>query len=318
VTRFVAFRLLGVLPVLIGASIFSFLLAYIAPGDITTVLLGPYASPEERAALRSQLGLDQSLPRQYLTWLGNVLHGDLGTSIQLREPVLSVLGDKFANTLILGLAVFVLALVLGVGGGVLSAIHYGGIADRGIQGAVGVLAYVPVFWLGVLLIYVFSLRLQWLPSGGLGPVGTSPNVGQRIEYLILPTIASVGIPAAIIAKSTRASVYDQLGADFVRTARAKGLAGKAVLWRHVFRVAVPSILHISGLQFAYLLGGSIVFTEVVFNWPGIGLQVYNAVSARDLPVIQGVVLLTALVTVVINLAVDVLHALVDPRLQEPH
>jgi peptide/nickel transport system permease protein len=315
-SSFILRRLIALVPVVIGASVFAFALAEIAPGDVTSVLLGPYANPEQRDALRAELALDQPAPVQYAHWLGNALQGDLGTSIQLQQPVTDVLWTKFSATLLLGGTSFVLALVAGIGAGLISALWYQRPIDRAVQAAVGFLAFMPVFWLGMVLIYVFSVRLGWLPTGGMEPVGGG-GVLSRARYLILPATATAGIPAAIIAKSARAAFHDQLQSDFLRTARAKGLSRWTILTRHLWRAAMPAILHVAGLQLAYLLVGSIVFTEVVFNWPGIGLQVFNAVASRDLPVIQGVVLLAAIITVAVNLLVDVLHALVDPRTREP-
>jgi peptide/nickel transport system permease protein len=313
---FIARRLVALVPVLIGASIFAFALAQIAPGDVTSVLLGPYATPEQRASLQHELALDKPAPVQYLHWLGNALQGDLGTSIQLQQPVTDVLREKFSATLLLGTASFAIALVFGIGAGLISALRYQRPVDRGVQAAVGFLAFMPVFWLGVVFIYVFSVRLGWFPAGNMEPVDGSGDLAERARYLVLPAIVTAGIPAAIIAKSSRAAFHEQLESDFVRTARAKGLGRRMIITRHLWRASLPSILHVAGLQLAYLLVGSIVFTEVVFNWPGIGLQIFNAVGSRDIPVIQGVVLLAAIVTITVNLVVDVLHALVDPRTRE--
>jgi peptide/nickel transport system permease protein len=313
---FILRRLAALVPVLVGASIFAFALAQIAPGDVTSVLLGPYATPEQRAALQHELALDQSAPVQYFHWLGNALQGDLGTSIQLQQPVTEVLREKFSATLLLGMTSFALALVFGLGAGLISALRYQRPVDRGVQAAVGFLAFMPVFWVGVVLIYIFSVRLGWFPAGNMEPVDGSGGLAERARYLVLPAIATAGIPAAIIARSSRAAFHEQLESDFVRTARAKGLSRRTILTRHLWRASLPSILHVAGLQLAYLLVGSIVFTEVVFNWPGIGLQIFNAVGSRDIPVIQGVVLLAAIVTVTVNLIVDVLHAIVDPRTRE--
>jgi peptide/nickel transport system permease protein len=315
-SSFILRRLIALVPVVIGATVFAFALAQIAPGDVTSVLRGPYATPEQRASLRQELALDQPAPVQYLHWLGNAVQGDLGTSIQLQQPVTDVLEQKFAATLLLGGTAFALALIFGVGAGLISALRWQRPIDRGVQAAVGFLAFMPVFWLGVVLIYVFSVRLGWLPTGGMEPPGGGGDPIERARYLVLPAIATAGIPAAIIARSSRAAFHEQLESDFVRTARAKGLSRRTILTRHLWRASLPSILHVSALQLAYLLVGSIVFTEVVFNWPGIGLQIFNAVGSRDIPVIQGVVLLGAIVTVAVNLLADVLHALVDPRTRE--
>ena len=313
--RFVLGRLLAIIPVLIGASIFAFSLAHLAPGDVTSVMLGPYASPEQKGALQQQLALDKPLVVQYGRWLANAARGDLGDSVTLHQPVSTVLADRFSNTFVLAAVVFGVAFALGVAAGVLSAVRFGSKTDRSIHAGVAFMAYMPVFWLAVVLVYLFSFRLGWFPAVGSGPIEGGGDPLERVRYLVLPVVATIGIPAALIARSTRSAVKHELESDFVRTARAKGLTERTVIIRHALRAAFPAILHVGGLQFAYLFAGSIVFTEVVFNWPGIGLAVYDAVVARDIPVVQGVVLLAALVTIFANLAVDLIHAAIDPRVR---
>lgn len=311
--RFISFRVLAVIPVVIGASIFSFSLIHLAPGDPVDVLLGPYATQEDRASMRAEFALDEPLPIQYATWLGQAAVGDLGTSIQMRSPVTSVLIDRFVNTLKLGVLSFGLAVVIGFAAGALAALRTDGLLDRTLQTLVVFSATVPVFWLGLVLIYWFSIRLSWFPAAGMGPVGQDPTLLESAKYLVLPVLTTVGIPAAIIARSARSAVLEVLHEDFVWAARGRGVRGIRLFVHHIGRPVLPNVLHVSGLQFAYLVGGTLVFAEVVFSWPGIGLQTINAVAARDIPMIQGVVLLAAIVTVVTNLVVDMIHYFVDPR-----
>jgi peptide/nickel transport system permease protein len=311
--RYITFRFFAIVPVLLVASIVSFALAKLTPGDITITLLGQYATDADRQALRQQLALDRPFYVQYERWLARAVRGDLGMSIQMREPVAQVLAQKFKNTLLLGLVAFMLAFAAGVTTGVISAAKDRTIADRTIQTILAFLATMPVFWLGLVLIYVFAIGLHVLPTGGMGPAAGGGDALTTLRYLALPAITTAVIPAAIIAKSARSAVLEVSREQFVVVARTKGLPEPAIWRRHVLKVAFPAVLHISGIQFAYLIGGTVVFSEVVFSWPGIGLQMFNAVAARDLPMIQGIVLLAALVSVAASLIVDLMHALLDPR-----
>ena len=311
--RYLTLRLVYIVPVLLFASMISFGLAKLAPGDITLTLLGPYASENDRQALRQELALDQPVYVQYAYWFARALQGDLGRSIEMRAPVSRILADKFKNTLVLGLAAFSLAFVFGIGAGILSALKQSSLTDRSIQVTVTFLATMPVFWLGLALIYVFAINLRLLPTGRMEPVSGGGDIFTLLRHLILPALATAAIPAAIIAKSTRSSVMGVMREDFVLVARAKGLPERVVQFRHVLKAAAPNLLYVSGLQFAYLIGGTVVFTEVIFSWPGIGMQIFNAVASRDVPMIQGIVLLAALVSVITNLVVDLLHPMLDPR-----
>ena len=292
---------------------FSFGLVHMAPGDPVNVLLGPYAGEDDRAAMRSSLALDRPLPVQYGYWLGRTVTGDLGMSIQLRSPVRDVLFERFVNTLRLGVPSFLLALVVGLVSGALAALRTDGILDRTLQVVVVFLGTMPIFWLGLILVWVFSLELGWFPPAGMGPIGRDPTLLETARYLVLPVLTTAAIPAAIIARSSRSAVREVLDEDFVWAAKGRGVRAPTLLSRHIIKPVLPMVLHLVGLQFAYMIGGTIVFAEVVFNWPGIGLQTIHAVSSRDFPMIQGVVLLAAAATVVINLGVDVIHRYVDPR-----
>lgn len=311
--RFIGLRLAAMIPVIIGASLFSFSLAHFAPGDPASVLLGPYASEADRASMREELALDQPLPVQYVHWLSGAVRGDLGTSIQMRSPVKEVLVDRFGNTLWLGLPSFLVALGVGLVSGVIAAVRRDGLMDKSLQVGVTFFATMPIFWIGLMLIYIFSIRLGWLPSSGMGPIGRSGNVWDSFRHLLLPLVTTAAIPAAIIARSARSAVLEVVNEDHVWAARARGVKEVQIIRRHLLKPALPSVLHVTGLQFAYMVGGTIVFAEVVFSWPGIGLQTVQAVAARDIPLIQGVVLLAAVVTVITNLVVDILHHMVDPQ-----
>ncbi len=311
--RFLTLRIAVIVPVLVGASMFSFGLVHMAPGDPVNVLLGPYASEEDRATMRSALALDQPVPVQYGRWLGRTVTGDLGTSIQLRTPVTDVLFERFANTLRLGVPSFLLALVVGLVAGALAALRTDGILDRTLQVLVVFAGTMPIFWLGLILVWIFSLELGWLPAAGMGPIGRDPTLLETLRHLVLPVLTTAAIPAAIIARTSRSAVREVLDEDFVWAAKGRGNRAPRLLARHIIKPVLPMVIHQVGLQFAYMIGGTIVFAEVVFNWPGIGLQTIHAVSSRDFPMIQGVVLLAALATVIINLVVDAIHRYVDPR-----
>ena len=285
--RFLALRIAVIVPVLVGASMFSFGLVHLAPGDPVNVLLGPYAAEEDRDAMRSALALDQPLPVQYGQWLGRTVTGDLGRSIQLRSPVTDVLFERFKNTLRLGVPSFVLALIVGLVSGALAALRTDGFLDRTLQVLVVFLGTMPIFWLGLILVWVFALELGWFPGGGMGPIGRDATLLETVRYLVLPVVTTAAIPAAIIARSSRSAVREILDEDFVWAAKGRGVRSPALLLRHIIKPVLPMVLHLVGLQFAYLIGGTIVFAEVVFNWPGIGLQTIHAVSSRDFPMIQG-------------------------------
>jgi peptide/nickel transport system permease protein len=313
VTLYVGRRLLAIVPVLLGVSVAIFLAMKTIPGDVARALLGPTATDTSLAQLRVALGLDQPLHVQYGRWLWRVLHGDLGLSPIVHKPVLDILLPQFGNTLILAGASFLLAAVLGIGFGVLAAARARTALDRVSMGAALVAGNMPPFWLGLVLISIFALNLRWLPSLGMYSVrGDGGDLADLAAHLVLPALATAAAPAAIIARMTRAAVLEILGQDYIKAARAKGLAERAVVGAHALRVAWPPIVTISGLQLGYLLGG-VVFSEEIFGWPGLGRQLVSSVIARDVLVVQGAALLIAVSFVLVNLAVDVLNAVLDPR-----
>ncbi len=305
-------RLLGVVPVLFGISVVIFLAMTLIPGDVARALLGPMATDESLAQLRHALGLDQPIYVRYVKWLWRALHGDLGLSPIVHKPVVELLLPKFANTLILAAASFLLAAVSGVVIGALAAARQQTAVDRVAMGTSLVVGNMPPFWLGLVLIVIFAIHLRWLPSLGMYATRGEGGLLDLLAHIVLPAVATAAAPGAIIARMTRASVLEILGQDYIQAARAKGLSERAVLAVHAMRVAWPPILTIAGLQLGYLLGGA-VFTEEVFGWPGLGRQLVTSVIARDVQVVQGAALFIALSFVIVNLVVDVLNAYLDPR-----
>jgi peptide/nickel transport system permease protein len=309
--RFVFLRLALLIPVLWGALTIVFFLTKLAPGDPTAILLGPNASEAAREALRVKLGLSEPLGVQYLTWLALVARGDLGNSITLREPVVGLLVTRFANTAILGLS----SAIIGVGGGlllgVLSAVRRGSLLDRFVFLTTLFGISMPSFWLSLVMIYALAVEARLFPTGQMHSPGRS-DPADLAWHLILPAFTASLATAAIMTRLTRAALLDVLGQDFLIALRAKGLSQIAV-YRHALRNALPLVVSMGGLQIGYLLLGSALFVEIVFGWPGLGLLTYDAVLARDLPLITGVVLLSTTVFVILNLAVDLVTAALDPR-----
>jgi peptide/nickel transport system permease protein len=257
-------RLLGALPVLFGVSIVIFALIHLAPGDVTTALLGPQATERGHT-----LGLDQPLPVQYAKWLARTAAGDFGTSIATQRPVLGLVLPRFANTIVLAASSLLLAMVIGYGVGLVAALRAGSLFDRCVMSLTLLGGSAPPFWLGLLLVLWFALSLRWLPVSGMQNMAGEGGLLDMLRHLVLPTVTTALAPAAIITRMARSSVVDVLGQTHVRVARAKGLPRGALWRRHVILNALPPILTITGLQLGYLLGG-VLLTEVVFAWPGLG------------------------------------------------
>lgn len=312
---FLARRLAALVPVLIGVSIVIFLLMHLAPGDVTTTLLGPQATEADRVALRVTLGLDQPVPVQYAHWVARVVEGDFGTSIATTRPVAALILPRFLNTLLLTAASLTLAMVIGYGAGLVAALRTRSILDRLLTGVTLLLGSTPPFWLGLVLVLFFALRLHWLPVSGMTDMAGDGGVLDVARHLVLPTVTTALGPAAIITRLVRSSVLEAMGRPHVRVARAKGLGRAALLRRHVILNALPPIMTITGLQLGYLLGGAL-FSEVVFAWPGLGSLLYDSITARDTPVVQAATLLIALLFVIVNILVDLVNAALDPRLKE--
>ncbi|HVL70274.1 MAG TPA: ABC transporter permease [Beijerinckiaceae bacterium] len=305
-------RLLSTVLVMGIVGVFVFLLLHLSPGDPAAIIAGDNATPESIAAIRQRLGLEDPLPVQFLRWATAVLQGDLGISIFSNEPVLKLIGERIEPTVSLAATTLVVAVTLAVTFGVLAAWRAGSWIDRSLM-VVSVLGFsVPVFVVGYLLIYVFSIQLRWLPVQGYAPI--AEGLWPWFERLILPSIALGLAYVALIARITRTAMLDVLAEDYIRTAKAKGVATAPMLLKHALKNAGIPIVTVIGIGVALLIGG-VVITETVFNIPGVGRLVVDAISKRDYPIIQGVILLFSGVYVVINLLVDLSYTVLDPRIR---
>jgi ABC-type dipeptide/oligopeptide/nickel transport system permease component len=302
VITFLTRRLLLAIPTLAGVLVVTFLLLYVAPGDPVVEMVGERADAETIARLRAELRLDRPLHEQFAHYAGGVLRGDLGRSYITGRPITRDIAERFPKTIQLALAAMVLAAVVGISVGVLTARHPGSWLDRAALGATYLGISFPVYWVGLILIVVFAVTLRWLPPSGYG----------GLQYLVLPALALGSRSIAFLARMTRSAMLEVLGSEYVRTARAKGLRERAVLVRHALRNALIPVITVLGLDFGYYLTGSIL-TETVFSWPGLGRYVVNAIARRDLPAIQGTVLFMSVVFVMVNLLTDLAYAKSDPR-----
>ncbi|MBI2081700.1 MAG: ABC transporter permease [candidate division NC10 bacterium] len=323
-------RFLTILPVLVGISLLVFSFVHLIPGDPAVAMLGERATPERVAAVRAQLGLDEPLYHQYWIYLRKVLQGDLGISVIRGDPVLADLMHRFPATVELALSAILLAIVVGIPVGVVSAVWRDSVFD-GLSRLVALTGVsMPIFWLGLMLAWFFGVELGWLPTGfrldtdvTVRPVtnlylldsllaGDARAFLSSLRHLVLPAVALGTIPLAIIARMTRASLLEVLSQEYIRTAEAKGAPQRTVVLHHAMRNALLPILTVTGLQVGHLLAGAIL-TETIFSWPGIGLWVYEAIQARDYPIVQGATLFIGTVFVLVNLCTDLLYAAVDPR-----
>lgn len=301
------------LPILFGVSIVVFLTLKMIPGDPVAAMLGIDAPASAREQLTHQLGLDQALPVQYWKWITRVLHGDFGTSIMRQVPVSSVLFPAFENTLILAVAALLIAVVAGMTLGGLAAAFRGRLSGKAASLLAVLALSMPEYTMGLILLVIFAVDLQVFPSGGIHSSVGSAGFLDLLNHLVLPAISASLIPTGIIARMFRSSLIDITGAEFVEGMRARGLSAFSIA-RHAAHNTLPSLLTVTGLQVGYLLGG-IVFVETIFSWPGMGLLLFNAISARDYPIIQAGVLVAASSFVLINALVDSFHAYVDPRIR---
>lgn len=330
-TRYIIRRLIFAVPVLIGVTFFSYSMVLLT-GDPASAMMGEHATPEMRAALRERLGLDDPLPIQYGRFLLRLAHGDMGTSIMTRIPVAKELAQFFPATIELALTAMLIAVVVGVPLGVVAGYKHNTAADLGttLGSLVGV--SMPIFWLGLMLLWIFGLKLNLFPT--TGRIDTSAGLqtvtglyildsvltlnvralGSSLHHLALPAIALATIPTAFIARITRSSMLDVLGEDYVRTARAKGLAEKLVVGRHALKNAMLPVVTVIGLQTGFLLAGAIL-TETIFAWPGMGRWIVNAILARNFPVVQTGVLVFAMIFVFVNILVDISYAWFNPKIR---
>jgi peptide/nickel transport system permease protein len=305
-------RVLTAIPVMGAVALFVFLLLRLTPGDPAAVLAGENASPEHLERIRASLGLKEPLYIQFFTWINHLLHADLGTSLISNVPVLTMIADRVEPSIAIALSTIIVAIVVAVPLGVIAAWQHGTWIDRCVMG-LSVLGFsVPGFVIGYVLIQVFAIDLRWLPVQGFKSI--TDGFGPFLQRIVLPTMTLSFVYVALIARMTRAAMLDVLGDDYIRTARAKGIAETAVLLRHGLRNAAVPVITVIGSGFALLISG-VVVTESVFNLPGVGRLTVDAVLARDYPVIQAMILLTSLIYVSVNLLVDVAYTLLDPRIR---
>ncbi len=313
VIRYLIRRIGVFLPTLLAASFLIFIFIRLIPGDPAAVMLGDLATPEAIAALRVEMGLEESILHQYVRWIAAVLQGDLGDSIFFQLPVLTLIVDGLETSILLAIMTLIWIVILGLPIGILAAARRGSWLDQGLSGLSIFLASVPTFWVGLYLILIFAATLGWFPSSGYPSIFGEGGL-TNLRYLILPSIALAAPNAALIIRLTRASMLDVYREDYVRTARAKGIHPIRVIVRHVFRNALLTVVSAFGFTIAALISEAVV-TEMVFSLPGVGRMVVQSILRRDYPVIQGTILMIVLLYLTINLIVDIVNAWLDPRIK---
>jgi peptide/nickel transport system permease protein/oligopeptide transport system permease protein len=304
VLNYVARRLLAAVPTLLGVSLVVFMMVRLLPGDPARMVAGLLASEADVDNLRHQLGLDQPAPIQYIDFLGRLVHFDLGTSVRTGQPVLYEIRERLPWTIELAVTSIALAAALGIGAGLIAALYHNQRLDAVVSALMLFGISMPVYWFGLMLIVVFAIKLQWLPAAG----------SQDPGAWVLPTLTLAAFSVALIARMTRSTMLEVLRANYVRTARAKGQLERAIIYGHALRNAMLPIVTVVGHQFGTLLGGA-VLTETVFGWPGMGQLLVDALFARDYPVVQGIVLTFSTLFILVNLGVDLLYSVLDPRIQ---
>lgn len=307
-------RLFAAIPVLFGLTVIVFLIMQLIPGDPATAILGSYATPENVARINSELGLDKPMLQQYLIWIGNIGHGDLGRSYSLNKPVIDEVLPRFAATLILAGTALLLCSILGLAAGIVSAVRQFGWADRIVTFVVLIGISTPSFFLGLLFILFFAVRVKLFPASGMYAVYGGGGLADLLHHLVLPAVTLAVVATGVIARLTRTSMLEVLRQDYIRTARAKGLSERKVVFKHAFKAALVSVIPVIGIQAGFVLGGA-VYIETVFQWPGIGSMLVTAISTRDLLLVQGGVLVVAASYVLFNLVADVAQTMLDPRLR---
>jgi peptide/nickel transport system permease protein len=309
--RYIASRLLSLTLSLIAASIVIFAVIEVIPGDPAAFMLGVNARPDTLLALRDQMGLNDPLPLRYFAWVTGMLTGDFGISWTYKTPVAELVNDRIWVSLPLAIYALFLSTIIAFPAGIIAASRRGGMGDVSIMGATQLGVAIPNFWFAMILVLIFAIKLRWFSAGGF-PGWDTPLLA--IKSLTLPAIALALPQAAILARVMRSSLLDNLGEDYIRTARAKGLTRRQALWRHAVRNALIPVLTIIGLQFSFLLAGGIII-EQIFFLPGLGRLIFQSISARDMIVVESVVMLLVFVVIVVNFAVDLAYAVVDPRLR---
>ncbi|KGM48805.1 ABC transporter permease [Pseudooceanicola atlanticus] len=307
-------RLVSAIPVLFGITVIVFLIMAMIPGDPALAILGSYATPENVEKLNRDLGLDQPLVARYFIWLGNMLTGDFGRSFSLNRPVIDEVLDRFSATLILAGTSFVLCAIFGIAAGVVSAARQYGFADKAITFAVLLGISIPSFFLGMMMILLFAVRWKMLPVSGMYAIYGGGDLPDLLNHLIMPAIALAVVATGVVARLSRSAMLEVLRQDFVRTARAKGVREGRVIWGHALRAAMVSIIPVLGVQAGFVLSGA-VYIEMVFQWPGVGRMLVDAILKRDILLVQGGVVFVAACYVMFNIAVDVAQSLLDPRIK---
>lgn len=307
-------RLVSAVPVLLGITVIVFLIMAMIPGDPATAILGSYATPENVEKLNRDLGLDKPLVAQYFIWLGNMLQGDFGQSFALNRPVLDEVLERFSATLVLAGTAFVLCSLLGILAGVVSAARQYGFADKAITFVVLLGISIPSFFLGMMMILLFAVNLRWLPVSGMYAIYGGGDLPDLLTHLAMPAFALAVVATGVIARLSRSAMLEVLRQDFIRTARAKGVGERGVIWRHALRAAMVSIIPVLGIQAGFVLSGA-VYIEMVFQWPGVGRMLVDAILKRDILLVQGGVVFVAACYVMFNIIVDVAQSLLDPRIK---
>lgn len=312
--KYMGRRALQLIPVLFGVTLAVFIMSQVISGDVVDYQLGGSATQEDRERLRNELGLDENVVMQYLHYLGNLLQGDFGQSVTYGEPALGVLLDRLGNTVIIAVPAVILAAVVGIAAGAWAARRPNSLQDRGVTVLVLFLTSMPSFWLGMILILIFGLTLKIAPISGMVSIVRGGGILDIAAHAVLPVITLAVWSVAIITRMTRASMLQTLASDYVRTARSRGIPERKVIYRHALGNAMPPVITVIGLQAGFLLSGA-VLTETVFSWPGIGLAMSQAITGRDSALLQGGILLIAIIFVIINFIVDVLYAYFNPKIK---
>lgn len=307
-------RLISAVPVLLGITVIVFLIMAMIPGDPATAILGSYATPDNVARLNRDLGLDKPLVARYFIWLGNMLTGDFGRSFSLNRPVLDEILERFNATLVLAGVSWVLASLLGILAGVVSAARQYGLADKLITFVVLIGISLPSFFLGMMMILLFAVNLRLLPVSGMYAIYGGGDLPDLLKHLIMPATALAAVATGVIARLARSAMLEVLRQDYIRTARAKGVSERKVLMGHALRAAMVSIIPVLGIQAGFVLSGA-VYIEMVFQWPGVGRMLVDAILKRDILLVQGGVVFVAAAYVFFNIAVDVAQSLLDPRIK---
>lgn len=313
-TRYIFFRMIAALPVLLGISLIVFIILALIPGDPATAILGSYATPENVARLNESLGLNQPLFQRYFIWLGNLLQGDFGRSYALNRPVIDEILERFHATLILSGTAFVICSLVGIAAGVVSATRQYEMTDKLITLLVLIGISLPSFFVGMMMILYFAVQLRWLPASGMYAVYGGGDLSDLVIHLIMPAIALAAVATGVIARLSRTAMLEVLRLDFIRTARAKGVHERRLILRHALRHAIVAILPVLGLQAGFVLSGA-VYIEIVFQWPGVGRMLVDAILARDILLVQGGVLFIASCYVIFNIVVDAAQLWLDPRIK---